>query len=191
MTMIEINLLPEEFKQQKKKQLFALQAQLLWYIAPLFLGLLIIAHLYFAGAFLFKTFQYKTLNNKWAQLGAQLQEVNEWKAQYKTSSQQAGKINKLLAQRVSVSDKMQVLVQTLLKGIWFNRLNFKNKQFNLTGTVVSLKKDHMRLLNIFLSQLKEDNHFFKDFLRLELGRVNMRLIGAYSIMDFVLEGDLR
>ena len=49
----------------------------------------------------------------------------------------------------------------------------------------------MRLLNLFLSRLKEEELFFKDFSRLELGRVVMRLLFGFSIMDFTLEGNLK
>ena len=52
----------------------------------------------------------------------------------------------------------------------------------------------MSQLNLFLSQLKEDKLFFKDiekFDHLELGRMTMRKLGGFSIMDFSLEGDLQ
>ena len=187
--MIEINLLPEEFK-YKKERLINL-AGVLYYALPAFFGLLIIIHLYLGGLILFKTLQYKLLNKKLTQLSPQCQQVNEWKRKFKVSSQQTEQVNKLIAQRKTVSYKMQVLAQALPGGIWFNNLDLKQKEFNLRGSVVSSKKDQMGLLNIFLSRLKEDNLFFKDFTRLELGQMSMRTLGGYSIMDFILEGELK
>ncbi|MBL7081195.1 MAG: hypothetical protein ISS44_01315 [Candidatus Omnitrophica bacterium] len=187
--MIEINLLPEDLKQKKERQIFLLQLFLC--ILPVAFGLLIIIHLYLGGLLLFKTLQYKSMNKKWEQLSSQRQKVDEWKKQYKISSQETEQVNKLLAQRIAISDKMQVLACALPRGIWFNHLSLKEKGFYLEGSVVSLKKDQMRLLNLFLGRLKKDKIFFKDFIRLELGHISMRTLGGFSIMDFVLEGDLK
>jgi len=189
--MIEINLLPEELRSKKESQIVAILPQLLCLILPAVFGLLVIIHLYLGGLFLVKTLQYKSLNKKWVQLEPQLRKVEEWKKQHKISSQQSEQMNRLLAQRITISDKMQVLTRALPKGIWFNHLNLKQKKFNLNGSVVSLKKDQMKLLNLFLSRLKEDKLFFKDFIRLELGRMRMRKLGGFSIMDFVMEGELK
>jgi Tfp pilus assembly protein PilN len=189
--MIEINLLPEEFRQKKQRQIALPQAQTVAYILAAVFGLLIIIHLFLGGLLLVKKIQNKSLDKKWTQLSPQLQEINEWKRQYKISSQQTEQMNRLLNQRITISDRMQALVSALPSGIWFNRLNLKDKKFSLRGSVVSLKADEMRLLNLFLNRLKEDKQFFKDFTRLELGRVVMRTLGGFSVMDFVLEGDLK
>jgi len=189
--MIEINLLPEEFRQKKQRQIALPQAQTVVYILAAVFGLLIIIHLFLGGLLLVKKIQNKSLDKKWTQLSPQLQEINEWKRQYKISSRQTEQMNRLLNQRITISDRMQALVSALPCGIWFNRLNLKDKKFSLRGSVVSLKADEMRLLNLFLNRLKEDKQFFKDFTRLELGRVVMRTLGGFSVMDFVLEGDLK
>lgn len=191
MKMIEINLLPEEFKQKKQMQIALPQTQTVVYILAAVFSLFVIIHLFLGGALLVKKIQYKSLERIWAKLSPKLAEVNEWKRQYNISSQQTEYINRLLKQRITVADKMQVLMNALPNGVWFNRLNLKDKGFNLLGSVVSLKTDEMRLLNLFLNRLKEDKQFFKDFAKMELGRVVMRTLGGFSIMDFVLEGNLR
>ena len=189
--MIEINLLPEGFKPRKEKPIVAILPQLLCYILPAVFGLLVVIHLYLGILFIVRTQQDKLLNKRWTQLGLERQKVEEWKKQYAISSQQAEQVKKILAQRITVSDKMQVMIFALPNGVWFNRLNLKQKGFHLEGSVVSLQKDQMRLVNLFLKQLKEDKQFCKDFARLELGRMAMRTLGGFSIMDFVLEGDLK
>ena len=138
-----------------------------------------------------KSVQYKLMHKKWTQLRPQLQKAEEWKRQYKITSLQTEEINALLSKRITVSDKMQVLSQSLPNGVWFNNLNFKQKEFYLDGSVVSLNKKQMSLLNLFLSSLNNDKRFSKDFSRLELGRMRMRTFWGYSIMDFVLEGNLK
>ncbi len=189
MKMIGINLLPEELKQKRRKQ--ALLSQLFLIIIPTLFGLLVIIHLYLGIVFLFKTLQYKSVNKKWTQLAPQRQKVDAWRKEYKTNSQEIEQIIKLLTRRTTIADKMQALASALPNGIWFNHLSLDQNKFWLEGSVVSLKKDQMSLLNLFLGRLKEDKSFFKDFVRLELGQMNMRTLGGFSIMDFVLEGDLK
>jgi Tfp pilus assembly protein PilN len=189
--MIEINLLPEELKQKGEKLGINISSQLLCYILSATLGLIVFIHLYLGGLFLIKTVEHKSLNKKWAQLDSERQAVDEWKRQHRISSQQTGQMNELLAKRITIWDKMQVLSQALPNGVWFEQINLKQGGFKLRGSVVSLKKNHMRLLNLFLSRLKENRQFFKDFSRLELGSMSMRTRGGFSIMDFILEGDLK
>lgn len=187
--MIEINLLPEGLRPKQVK--FIIPPELFLLILLLAFSLPVIIHLYLGGRLLFKSLQYRSLNKRWAQLESQRQKADVWKTEHKMSSQQSEQMNSLLTQRVTISDKMQVLSQSLPNGIWFNRLNLRRKRFSLEGSVVSLKKVQMSLLNLFLNRLKKDKRFFKDFVRLELGRMSMRTLGGYQVMDFVLEGDLK
>ena len=188
--MIEINLLPEELKPKEERISVEQLRKILLFILPAAFGLLVIVHLFLGGFLLLKSLQHKILNKKWTQLSSQFQKVNEWKRQYNISSQQIEQMDKMLAQRITISDKMQILSKVLPNGIWFNHLNLNNKEFNLKGSVVSMTKNQMHLLNLFLNRLKEDELFFKDFVRLELGHMSMRILGGFSIMDFILEGNL-
>lgn len=183
--------MPEELKQRGEKLSITISPQLLCYILSATFGLIVIIHLFLGGLLLVKTVQYKSLDKKWAQLDSERQAVDEWRKQHRINSQQSGQMNELLARRITVWDKMQALSQALPNGVWFNQLNLKQGEFKLRGSAVSLNKNHMRLLNIFLSRLKEDRLFFKHFTRLELGSMSMRTRGGFSIMDFILEGDLK
>jgi len=189
--MIEINLLPEELRPKEEELIIIQIRQALIFILPLVFGLLIIIHLFLGGSLLYKKLQYRSLNKKWAQLEPRRKMAEAWQDQGRMSSKQFEDIYRLIDQRITISDKMQVLTEALPNGIWFNNLSFKQKEFYLEGSVVSLKKDQMSLLNLFLSRLKEDSSFFKDFVRLELGRMRMRRIGGFSVMDFVMEGNLK
>lgn len=189
--MIEINLLPDEFKVKEEKLVVLQLRQVFLFAVPALFGLLIVLHLYLGGLLLFRSLQYKLLYKKWTQVSLERKRVNEWKRQYNISSKQTEQMDRLLAQRITVSDKMQILSQALPYGIWFNHLNLKHNEFRLRGSVVSKRKDQLHLLNIFLKRLKEDKTFFKDFTRLELGHMSMRMLGGFSVMDFVLEGSLK
>ena len=187
--MIRINLLPEGLRPKEVK--FIIPPELFLLILLSIFGLLVIIHLYLGSQFLFKALQYRSLNKRWMQFESQRQKAEEWKEKYAMSSEQSQRLNNLIVQRVTISDKLQVLSKTLPNGIWFNHLNFSKKGLRLEGSVISLKKDQMTLLNLFLGQLNQDKRFLEDFIHLELGRMNMRTLGGYPIMDFIVEGNLK
>jgi len=187
--MIEINLLPEELRPRQVK--FIIPPEIFLLIILSVFSLLVIIHLYLGARLLFKSLHYRSLNRQWVQLESQRKMADEWKQEHKVNSQHSEYVRGLISQRVTVSDKMQILSDALPKGIWFNRLSLKQKEFLLEGSVISLKKDQMSLLNLFLNFLNKDKRFSKDFVRLELGRMSMRTLGGYPVMDFVLEGGLK
>ncbi len=189
--MIEINLLPEELKPEKKLALPALPAERLVLILPALAGLLILIHLYFAGAILIKNFQYRALNKKWLASKATQEEVGIWKKEHTLVSQDTQDIISLTKQGINFSDKLKVMSEVLPAGIWFNHLTIIKKDYILQGSIVSQKGEHMSLLRNFLEQLKKNKVFFSKFRRLELGPVKMREFKGYQIMDFILEGNLK
>ena len=189
--MIEINLLPEQLRQTHQKQAIMMQTQVFLNAIPVILGLLVFVHLLLAGVFLFKSIHYSILNKRWDGISQQRQKVNEWRRQFNLSSQYSEQMGKFLTERITMADKLHMLSKSLPNGIWFNNLSIEENIFSLKGTVVSLEKKEMGLLNQYLDRLKQNNPFFKDFKSLELGRVKMRTLSGFSVMDFVLEGEFK
>jgi Tfp pilus assembly protein PilN len=189
--MIEINLLSEEFKPKSQSLDTRQLRQVLLIGVPVLFGLLLLIHLYLGCLLFIKSVQYRSMNKKWAQQSSPRRKVEAWKSECKISSQQSEEIERLLKQRITIADKMQVLAQALPGGIWFNQLTLEGKLFSLKGSVVSLQEDQMRLLNSFLGRLKKEAGFFDDFSRLETGRITMRSLAGLSIMNFILEGELK
>jgi Tfp pilus assembly protein PilN len=189
--MIEINLLPEELKTKAKKIAKSTQLSQILYFIPLAFGILIIIHIYLFGVFITKNITLGTLNNKWKTLQPQRKILEDFKKGYEGSSQDASIIKQLLAQRIFWSAKLNKLSLNLPKGVWFKEFVTTNKNFILKGSVVSLQKEEMDLINKFIDNLKKDRDFFKDFSNLELTSVQRKVIGGYDVADFILAGALK
>lgn len=187
--MIEINLLPDELKLRTKKETKALDARKILYFIPLVFAVLLIAHIYLAGILIFRNYQLNTLSHKWREFEPQRKSMEEFQ---KGTSQLSGNIQQLAAKQVNWSDKLSRLILYLPSGVWFNELSFSaGKDFILKGSVVSLQKEEIVLINKFMASLRTDADFFKDFSKLELSSVQRRKIGGYDIIDFVLTGGLK
>ena len=190
--MIEINLLPEELKADLKKQASSPVLKQATAIAFLILGLLVLLHLGLMGILVTKSVQLNALNAQWQTLQPKLKLVQEFKSEGTVSSQSANSIQQLVSKRVTWSKKLNRLSLNLPSGVWFNEISATlKKEFTIKGSVVSLKKEEMSLINQFIDNLKKDADFFKDFSKLEMSSAQSEEIGGYEVNDFVISGALK
>jgi Tfp pilus assembly protein PilN len=188
--MIEINLLPQELKIKKQKSL-DLEPKIFLKIFLLFLGLLIMAHMYLVVWGIFKGYQFYRLNAEWQKLSPQRKELDKFKQEYEFLSQDSRIIQQLAGQRINWSEKLNKLSLSLPSGVWFNEITLLRKDFTLKGSAVSLKKDEMSLINRFMQDLKNDAEFFKDFSTLELNSFQVKNVGGYDTVEFILQATLK
>ncbi len=199
--MIEINLLPEELRVKAKSRNLEQAAsktgtgrnqdRLFIYAAALLLGIFILAHLFFAVRAIFENGRLVSLGRKWARMAPQKKTFDEFNKEFSLVSQDAGITRGLTSQRVLWAEKLNKLSLNLPAGVWFNDIAINNKNITIRGSVISLQKEEVSLINKLLDNLKEDTDFAKDFSVFELSSVQERSIGGYDIADFVLVGVLR
>ncbi len=199
--MIEINLLPEELKIKTKghrpdpaivkSPLALIQDQVLIYAILAVLGLFILAHFYSAVFLISKNGQWVSLNRKWLGLAAQKKALDEFNQEFSVISQDAGVLAQLSRQRVLWAQKLNELSLHLPAGVWFNEILLNGNNLMIKGSVISLEKEEVGLINRLLDNLKTTFEFAKDFSGLELSSVQKRSIGGYDIADFILVGALK
>lgn len=191
--MIEINLLPEELKAKPKAKKFGVGIEIKYflYLIPFIIGLLICVHIYLAILNITKNSQLRSLNNKWQELQPQRKILEDFNKEYAILSEDAAAIQQLTKQRINWAEKLNKLSVNLPSGIWFNEISISSGNFILQGSVVSLQKEELSLINKLIDSLKNDTAFFKDFGNLELSSVQKKIIGGYDIADFVLQGTLK
>jgi len=191
--MIEINLLPEELKAKSKAKKFGVGIEIKYflYLIPFVVGLLICVHIYLAILNITKNNQLRTLNNKWQELQPQRKILEDFNKEYAILSEDAAAIQQLTKQRINWAEKLNKLSVNLPSGIWFNEISIFSRDFTLQGSVVSLQKEELSLINKLIDSLKNDTTFFKDLNNLELSSVQKKIIGGYDIADFILQGTLK
>lgn len=187
--MIEINLLPQELKIKGKK--FALEPRYFFYLVPIIFCLLVFIHLYLAGVCLIKNHQFNRLNNQWQKFSSQRETLEKLKKEYGILSADARFIQQLTAQRIYWSQKLNKLSLKLPAGIWFNEITVTPRNFVLKGSVVSLQKMELALINKFMDELKKDTDFFKNFSNLQLGTIDTQVIADYTVVNFILTATLK
>jgi len=199
--MIEINLLPEELKVKTKgkssepavvnNSAALMQDKLFIYAIPAILVLFILVHLYLGVLLLSKNSQLVSLNRKWQNLAAQKKELDEFNQESSSASPGIGVLGKFAGQRVLISQKLNALSLHLPAGIWFNEILLSGNNLTIKGSVISLEKEEIGLINRLVESLKTLSEFSKDFSSFELSNVQKRSLGGYDIADFVLVGVLK
>ncbi|MDD5465430.1 MAG: PilN domain-containing protein [Candidatus Omnitrophica bacterium] len=199
--MIEINLLPQELRVKTKEKTLeqvmvttmtgVSRDKLFIYAIPVLLGLFILAHLYFAVIGIAKGGQLASLKRKWTALEPRKKILDEFNRQYSAVSQDAGLTQFLISQRILWAQKLNKLSLNLPAGVWFNDLSLGKQNLIIQGSVISLQKEELVLVNKLLDNLKSDKEFFKDFSNFELSNAQKRNIGSYDVADFVLVGALK
>lgn len=199
--MIEINLLPEELRVKARakgvehagpaKIAPFSREQLFIYAIVALLGLFVSAHIFFAAAAIFKNAQLNSLNQRLLALAPQEKELAEFNKEYSAVSQSTGFVRMLTGKRILWAQKLNKLSLNLPPGIWFNDISINAKDITIQGSVVSLEKKEVGLINKLLDNLKADSEFFGDFVNFELTGVQKKNIGGYEIADFILTGTLK
>jgi hypothetical protein len=195
--MIEINLLPEELKVKTRANKTAsmtvtkVDPKYFLRALPFALGLIIFIHLYLAAAGIMKSSQLSSLNKKWQSFQAQRKALEDFNQEHMVLSEDAKAIQRASQERLLWAQKLNSLSLDLPSGVWFNEVSFSAKDFILHGSVISLQKQEMSLINKFIDNLKNNTEFFKDFVKLELNSVGHKSFGGYDVADFNLTGVLK
>lgn len=187
--MIEINLLPEELRIKKKT--IRIDSRMIIYIIPLILGSLFLLHAYLIIALFAKTSFLRGLDNKWKEFEPKQKIVEGFKKEQNLLLQNIQTIQAFNSQRINYAEKLNRLSLDLPLGIWFTDVSLANKNFVLKGSVVSLQKEELGLINKFFVNLKSDTAFSKDFNDLGVSSIQRKVIGVYDVVDFILSGKLK
>jgi len=182
--MLEINLLPEDL--QKKNKSTGIETEYFLYIGQWLLTIFLVIHIVLGGIWIFKTLQLKVLNYQWVKLEPQRKILASLKGSSDTSAEA-----RMTGQRVSWAQKLSNLSEYLPSGIWFTNFALSTQELILKCSVISLNKEEMLLINQFISELKNDNVFYKDFSKIELGAMSKKMYGSYEVLDFILTFPLK
>ena len=188
--MIEINLLSQEPVITRTGKI-RIETKYFAYLIPSVFAVLILAQLCIAAVAIAQRIQYSSLNASWDKLKPQREMLNNLKKGYDVLTSDARLIQELDKRRIIWSEKLNRMSLDLPSGIWFNEIQVSPKELVLKGSAVSLQKEEMSLIKIFLDTLKGDTRFLRDFSSLELGAVQKRQIGGYDVVDFILTAKIK
>lgn len=185
--MIEINLLPDELKIKVKKTsvLAASQNKIITFAVILGVIVLAVLNLYVVIRSTAAAAKLKSLNSQWSGLEQKRKSIDVFKQESSSAMGSDKAMQQLIASSLVWSEKLNKLSLNLPYGVWFNEMSVNRKELIIKGSVLSLDKQEMGLLNKFIDDLKKDQQFSRDFDKMDISSLQRKTIGGYEVADFV------
>ncbi|MCQ9207720.1 MAG: PilN domain-containing protein [Omnitrophica bacterium] len=194
--MIELNLLPEEFRKKKKK--FEMPEIPVVSIAVVFIGFLAAIQLLLGGWILMSKRQLVALDAKWEALAPDKAELDSIKKVLLDAGRKTNAIEALIAERLSWARLLNELSNSLSANIWLTELTYRKgpagpsagssaeESLTLSGSAVARGEQATQDIARFIKALKANKNFFKYFDDVELVSIKKGLHTDKGLMNFTL-----
>jgi len=197
--MIEINLLPAEYKALRKTSEKSIPVNLILIsINAILLSVLLIV----SGMNISKALTLKALNTRLLGLAPEQQKIIALQRRIQSLESTNVLFGPLVDNKFLWSEKLYFLDDLLAPGIWLRSISLERKiveilldpnvpgnsinHLKIGASIVSLTHDEMGTIGKFIRRLKTNDDFFKDFSNIELEGVVSRSISSVEVMDFTL-----
>lgn len=196
--MIEIDLLPKEFRRRKNiplEQIFKTKAVFA------VLGCLILLHLFARTVTFINTKRLDKLKASWQGLSSKKAKIDQLNVEFTRINEKIPLIKQLTSNRVLWSKKLNRISDLIIGGIWLSKLSLEQQivqtedadeppeyliSLIIRGSAASRTKEEPALIGRFMQKLKDDPSFSADFAEIELGPIKKRQIAQTEVMDFIL-----
>ncbi len=188
--MIEINLIPVN---QRKKDSGASQAlvfldlpkEFVLGCSSLFIFVLIAIHLVLLGIWFTKSARLKIAETQWQNMSTDKKSLDLISKNIKESKAKIVMINDNVTKKSLMwSQKLNILSDSMPKGVWFRKISYSNNSLTIEGNAYSKAHDEIATIGNFVSNLKKDTVFIKDFESLELNTITRVKKNETEIADF-------
>ena len=194
--MIEINLIPPEFK-KKKKDLLAipglnLPPEVVIGVGGVLLILLIGAHILLLSTNLAKLALHEGIENEWKGLTATKQQVDDVIKKLR-QLQSTEKALEGIAGPGGLfrSEELNILSDSLPRNVWLGKVTLTRDILFVEGSALyrpAAKSDGIYAL---ISNLKKNKNFAGHFTEIKLGPIQKRLIIKVEVEDFSITAKLK
>ncbi|MFC1667733.1 PilN domain-containing protein [Candidatus Omnitrophota bacterium] len=185
--IIEINLLPEEMRKQKKYpfKLDLEMGKVKILIGGIAVGALILLFIVLSlGSFVRKR-QIVRLTVEEQRTAAQKSQVEAVDKEISILKTKMNALGDITRRRFLWSKKLNELSDLVLPGIWLTRIYTDSEErLMIEGSVISKKGKAMASVGKFMKNIRERGSFFQDFSNIKLETVYQRSAEVRDVVDF-------
>lgn len=200
--MIEINLLPEELKRRRKKR----QLPKIPLIPTLFafIALLLILQGVLSGIAFLSRRGLARVEEEWKALAPQKRELDAIKQKISITAKKTEAIETLMKERVSWSRILNEISDSMTPNVWLTELRYEEKSQSqqmpkkekekpsktrflmLSGAASGKGEEATAYIAHFITSLKENQAFFKDFEDIEVVSIKKGMVEGSDVMNFTI-----
>lgn len=188
--MIEINLLPEEMRRQKKSYFkfdLADIARVKFLAGGIFAGVMALLVIIPALGANIRGRQILALLEKEKNLMPQKTNVEAINNEIAVLKVKLSALDDITKRRFLWSRKLNELSDLVLPGIWFNRIGAElDNNLTIEGSVISKNEEAMASVGKFIKNIKDDKLFFGDFSDIKLESVQRENIDKRDVVEFTI-----
>ena len=189
--MISLNLVPLDLQKKKKGQFslrkFNIPLEVIIGCGGGLLVLLGVIHVLFLFVNMSKLAQHKSLQKQWEAMrpekenvDAVISEMRIFQGKYRAIENIAENGN------LSWAQKLNILSDSLPRGVWLKKVALEDDMFFIEGSAVSKAGTEIISIHHLTSNLKKNDHFTQHFTDIELGSIQRRKINNVEIADFII-----
>lgn len=183
--MIEINLLPEELRSKKEVNIGL--GRIVHFAR---LGFIILAgvHLLLLFSMLLYKYNVGRLEKTKSRISSQDLDAGPLKKEFSAIEDRIRIISALSKNKSYWAERLDKLSSALPNNIWFNQIRAGSGILDITGSVVSLKADEVKVLNKFLDDLKKDASFYSGFKNIDVVSIGRSSLFGVEVFNFSIRG---
>lgn len=195
--MIDINLVPESLRKRRRNELlsggvFNIPREVVVGIGGGILALMLLVDGLFFGVKVIKFFEYQHVKSKWQSIQPDKSVMDSIKQNLQEVQKEVKSIKDITeGQSSSWSQKLNSLSDSLPKGVWLRKITLTEKQLFIEGSTVSQGQSEIINVGSFVSNMKKDTEFMKDFESIEVDYIQSRKSEGPQVSDFTILAKLK
>jgi len=192
--MIEINLIPVHLRKKggTNSTSINIPQEVLVGVGSGLIFIMVTAHLVLGGLWLKGMGRLSSFKNHWEKvlpvkndIDAMNKESGELKMKTKTLSDITTKKTVLWA------PKFNAISDDLPRGLWLRKIILDKASLTMEGSVVSKTQNEINNVGLFVSTLKQNDTFMKDFSTLDVNSIQRGKNNAVDVTDFTVMAKLK
>lgn len=195
--MIDINLVPESLRKRRRNELlsggvFNIPREVLVGIGGGILALMLFVDVSFFVVKVIKFFEYQHVKARWQSIQPDKSVMDTIKQNLQEVQKEVKSIKDITeGQSSSWSQKLNTLSDSLPKGVWLRKITLTDKQLFIEGSTVSQGQSEIINVGNFVSNMKKDADFMKDFESIEVDYIQSRKSEGLQVSDFTILAKLK
>lgn len=192
--MIDINLLPAGARKQVSISSLSINipAEITLGVGGTFVILLVLVNILLAVFCGVKSYQLAAKKSEWAKMQPARKTIDDINKESGDLRNMLGNITKgMLSKHVGWSRRLNVLSDSVVKGMWFKRLTFDGKSLLIEGYAVSKMQSDMTTVNTFLSNLRKDGGFMADVSAIDVNNVVKEKRGLVDVSKYSVTAKMK
>ena len=187
--MVDINLIPAALRKNSKGPSGGLKLNIphdiLLGVGSALVLLIVSVHLVLSFSWLLVFGQFSLHNAQWQQLAPDKKILDAINDESKDLKKKIGLISDMTTKKgILWAPKFNAISDALPRGLWIRKMTLDKTGLLIEGSVVSKTSNEINNVGSFLSVLKQDDGFIRDFSSLEVNSIQRGHNSSVEITDF-------